>query len=97
MAQFLDVILYSREQLLKEYEALPYKDGAQDQARPCLAGPALAWLAGCLPACPGLPACLEAARFQHCRRPSGSVAAGRPLLRCAPPSLAGSCPTCRGA
>lgn len=30
-AQFLDVILYSREQLLKEYEALPYKDGAQDQ------------------------------------------------------------------
>ena len=26
-AKFLDIILYSREQLLKEYEALPYAEG----------------------------------------------------------------------
>ena len=58
VAQFLDVILYSREQLLKEYEALPYKDGAQDQVHGAdLPGWACLGLAACLPAClPGLPA-----------------------------------------
>ena len=78
MAQFLDVILYSREQLLKEYEALPYKDGAQDQARPCLAGPALAWLPACLPArgCP-----------PTWRPPGSSTAAGLPAAL----PLAGRC------
>jgi hypothetical protein len=94
VAQFLDVILYSREQLLKEYEALPYKDGAQDQARPCLAGPALAWLPACLPAClprpalAWLPACLPARGCPPTWRPPGSsTAAGLPAAL----PLAGRC------
>jgi hypothetical protein len=29
-AKFLDIILYSREQLLKEYEALPYTEGSPE-------------------------------------------------------------------
>ena len=57
MAQFLDVILYSREQMLKEYEALPYKDGAQDQVHgAALHGWACLGLAACLPACLPRPA-----------------------------------------